>query len=76
MKTFLIYTNHSKIRIKQRNLKIQQIEKTVIKPDKILPSFKGRSLAQKNFSGQILEVVFRKQENNIIIIIAYWLKEA
>lgn len=45
--TFLIYTKHSRKRIKQRNLKIQQIEETVIKPDKILPSFKGRSLAQK-----------------------------
>ncbi len=46
-----IYTKHSKIRIKQRNLKTQQIGKAIIEPDKVTSSFKGRLIAQKNFSG-------------------------
>lgn len=71
-----IYTKHSKVRIKQRNLKSQQIEETIIEPDKVTSSFRGRLIAQKNFSGQTLEVIFKKQGNNVIIITAYWLKEA
>ena len=71
-----IYTKHSKVRIKQRNLKSQQIEETIIEPDKVTSSFKGRLITQKNFSGETLEVIFKKQGNNVIIITAYWLKEA
>lgn len=70
-----IYTEHAKVRIEQRKLSKEQIEKAVSSPDKILPSFKGRILVQKSFNDEILEVVYKKEQNNFIILTAYWLEE-
>lgn len=70
-----IYTKHAKIRIEQRKLSKDEIEKTVALSDKILPSFKGRMLAQKLFNDKVLEVVYKKEQNILIILTAYWLEE-
>jgi len=68
-----IYTRHAQIRIEQRNLIKSQIEQTVLQPDRILHGFKGRQLAQKEFSSYTLEVVYRQEERGIVILTAYWL---
>lgn len=70
-----IYTKHANLRIKQRNLLLKQIEETLISPNKILSAFRGRQIAQKTFGRQVLEVVFKKEKDNIIILTAYWLEE-
>lgn len=70
-----VYTKHANMRIKQRNLSPSQIEQTVLQPDKVIPSFKGRLLAQKEFSGNALEVVYRQQGEATVILTAYWLEE-
>ena len=70
-----VYTKHVSIRIKQRSLMRNQIEQAVLQPDKIMPSFKGRLMVRKDFSGNDLEVVYRQEGENKIIITAYWLKE-
>jgi len=57
--------------VKQRKLSKNKIEKVILQPDKSLPSFKGRFVAQKNFSGNILEVVYKKENNHIVILTAY-----
>ena len=64
-----------KLRILQRDLSKEQIEQTVRHPDERMPSFRGRSLAQKRFGSRILEVVHRRPNGDTIIITAYWLKE-
>jgi len=69
------YTKHCKIRIKQRNLKKSYIEQTVLKPDKTIDSFGKRKLAQKKLFDKTLEVVFIQENNDFIIITAYWLTE-
>ena len=71
-----IYTKHARIRIEQRKLSKKQIENTVINPDKTLPGFKGRTLVQKSFGSNIIEVVYKREQNNFIILTAYWLEEA
>ena len=69
-----IYTKHTKIRIEQRKLLRDEIEETIIGPDKTFASFWGRKIAQKEFQGKILEVVYKEENFNVIIIItAYWL---
>ena len=75
MPVAFIYTKHAKIRIEQRKLLKEKIEETVSSPDKILPSFKGRSLAQKSFGSETLEVVYKKEGSSFIILTAYWLEE-
>ena len=68
-----MYTKHALTRIEQRNLIKSQIEQTVLQPDRIPPSFKGRQLAQREFSGYTLEVVYKQEEEGIVILTAYWL---
>jgi len=70
-----VYTSHAEQRIEQRNLSVAQIEETVLQPDKVFAGFKQRMLARRDFSGNILEVIYRRQEDNIIIITAYWMDE-
>ncbi|MFH1778347.1 MAG: DUF4258 domain-containing protein [Candidatus Omnitrophota bacterium] len=70
-----IYTNHANLRINQRELRKDQVEKAVSRPDKTLSSFKGRMIVQKNFENQTIEVVYKTAAEEIIIITAYWLKE-
>jgi translation initiation factor IF-3 len=71
-----IYTKHAKLRINQRELSKKQIEGTVINSNKILYSFKGRLIAQRNFGTKTLEVIYKKLNGVIVIITAYYLKEA
>ena len=70
-----IYTRHAERRIEQRRLFKAQIEEAVLQPDKVLPGFKKRKLAQRDFSGNILEVVYRREGNTTVILTAYWLEE-
>ena len=72
MAQHFIYTRHAQTRIGQRTLIKSQIEQTVLEPDRILPSFKGRQLAQKEFPGYTLEVVYKQEEKGIVILTAYW----
>ena len=71
----IIYTKHAESRIQQRKLNKSEIEDTILNPAKTILSFRERQLAQKLFAGKILEVVFKKEDNNFIILTAYWLKE-
>lgn len=68
-----IYTKHVKIRINQRKILKEQIEETIDEPNEEQVTYKGRSLAQKNFGGKTLEVVYKRIQEKIVIITAYWL---
>lgn len=70
-----VHTKHANMRIKQRELSPAQIEEAVLQPDKVIPGFAGRLLAQKEFSGKVLEVVYRREKETTVIITAYWLEE-
>jgi hypothetical protein len=59
--------------MKQREFSKKQIEETIIKPDNKFLSFGKREIVQKNFKNKTLEVVFKKENDKIIIITAYWL---
>ena len=66
-----VYTSHAKKRIDERGLTVAQIEETVLQPDSLLSGAKGRIVARRGFSGNILEVIYRRQEELIIVITAY-----
>ena len=70
-----IYSKHIQKRLLQRNLTHEMIAQTVTQPDRTLPAFRGRYLAQKNFHGKILEVVCTEADSQTILITAYWLEE-
>ena len=70
-----IYTRHVRVRIRQRGLSTKQIETVVSSPDRVVPSFRGRVLAQKTFGTSTLEVAYRTLNDHVVIITAYWLEE-
>ena len=45
----------------------------MLQPDRKITSFKGRQLAQKEFPGYTLEVIYKQEEERIVILTAYWL---
>lgn len=68
----IIFSNHSEIKIEQRKLSKELINKTVINPNFIIPSHGNRERAYKKFGKNYLEVVFIKEKELIIIITAHW----
>ena len=67
------FTNHAKIRINERGISILHIEQTLKKPDTNKIGFDRIILAQKEFAGKILEVVYTENKKKIVVITAYYL---
>lgn len=70
----IVYTDHTKIRMKQRGITQEDIKLTLRSPDRIFPSFGGRKCARKIIRGETLEVVFVKENDEIVVITTYWLE--
>lgn len=70
----IIFSNHAEIKIKQRKLSKELINKTIIAPNFIVPSHSNRERAYKKFGKQYLEVVFVKEKGKerVVIITAHW----
>ena len=71
----IIFSDHAEIKIKQRNLSKDLINKTIIVPDFIVPSCANRERAYKKFGKNYLEVVFIKENETVIIITAHWVEK-
>ncbi len=65
------FTNHAKYRITEREISILQIEKTLKAPDSLKRGFENETVARRTFGKRILEFVYTKNKNKIIIITAY-----
>lgn len=69
----VVYTSHAelKFRILEKhrvNITKTQVEDTVLRPDKVIESVEGRSIAQKAISEKhLLRVIYEKRENIKII---------
>lgn len=54
----IIFSNHSLLKLKQRNISKQKIIQAIKKPNAIFPSLSNRKLAYKKFGKLYLKVVF------------------
>lgn len=68
----IIFSEHAEIKIKQRKLSKELINKTILAPDFIIPGNSNRERAYKKFRTQHLEVVFIKDGVVTIVITAHW----
>lgn len=68
------FSSHSKAQRKKRNILLTDILKTINFPDRIVGSFRNRTIMQKKFNDRVLEVV-TVQENDIIIVITQYYLE-
>ena len=70
-----VYTRHVRVRIRQRGLSARQLEAAITSPDRVVPSFRGRIVAQKAVGSKTLEVIYKRVNDRAVIITAYWLEE-
>jgi len=68
----IIFSAHSLLKLKQRNIIKQKIIQTVKNPDVVLLSLLNRKMAYKKFGKLYLKVVFIKESDIIVIITQYW----
>jgi len=69
----IIFTNHAKYRINERKISVILVRQVVKNPDKKKLDEYGMIVVTKQFGKKSLEVVYKIQGNNIIVITAYYL---
>jgi len=72
----IVFTDHAKTRILQRNISEAEIKSVIDDPNTLQETFKQRLAARKKTSGGTLEVIYKESEGRFIIITSYWIKEA
>lgn len=68
----IIFSNHAEIKIEQRKLSKELMNKTIVMPDFIVPSHGNRERAYKKFGKNYLKVVFVREKETIVIVTAHW----
>lgn len=67
----ITYSSHALRRMSERNVSKEEVESTVLKPEKTEKGRKGREVAYKFFDGRLLRVVYEKKDK-IIVVTAHW----
>lgn len=67
-----IYTRHTKSRMGFRSIKEAWVEKAVAKPTRLKDAKAGRKQAILRLNGEVISVIYVKEENNYVIITVYW----
>lgn len=70
----LILTDHARQRMEERDITEEMVANAIQRPEMVLPSFRGRELARKEIGGKTLEVVFKRELGEILVITVYWLE--
>ena len=68
----LVLTKHAVERAKQRRVPISWLRKTIETPTAISKGKEGKEIAFREFGTKVVEVVFVKDKNKIIVISARW----
>lgn len=69
----IIFTDHSKERIRERGILISDVKKAITSPTSHLWSYIPTQKIQKIIKGKTLEIIFEQKGQTIIIITAYYL---
>mgnify|MGYP000017521159 CR=1 FL=1 len=70
MRKKIVYTKHARMRMQQYNISELEIVNTIYNPDKILPGYRNRKIAQKVLNRYLLRVIY--EENDLITIITVY----
>jgi hypothetical protein len=70
----IVYTDHTRARMKQRNIREDDITATLRSPDDTYSSFGGRECARKMIRGRELEVIYVKENDQRVVITTYWVE--
>ena len=68
----IVFSDHAKEQLRDRNVSIKRVRIAVENPDEILSSFRNRKLRRRRFGDNILEVVTITEGSRITVITAYY----
>jgi len=67
----IIYSPHAKKRLRERKISKTAVILAINNPDKELLGDRNRIIARRRFGNRILEVIYVKENNQIVIITLY-----
>ena len=68
----IVFTRHATLKLGQRGIGKNLVVKTLKSPDRIIPTYRDRVAAFKKFRRIYLKVIFKKKNNDIIVITQHW----
>ena len=68
----IVFTRHAILKSGQRRISKSLIAKTLKNPDKVISTYGNRMAAFKKFRKLHLKVIFRKKNNDIVVITQHW----
>ncbi len=68
----IIFTNHAILKLMQREISKTIVIKALNSPDYKFNSYSNRIIIYKKFDRLYLKVVYRIENNNIIVITQHW----
>ena len=68
----IIFTSHAVLKLAQRKIPKTIVIKALNSPDHKFNSYSNRIIIYKRFDRLYLKVVYRIENNNIIVITKYW----
>jgi len=68
----IIFTRHALLKLKQRAISKTAVSETLKSPDYKFPSYSGRIISYKKFDKLYLKVVYKIEDDNIIVITQHW----
>jgi len=71
----IIFTRHALLKLRQRGISKVAVKETLKLPDYKLPSYSGRMIAYKKFDKLYLKVVYKVEDDDIIVITQHWEEE-
>jgi hypothetical protein len=71
----VIFSDHSKLKLEQRNLTKQKVLDTLESPEFVELTHGGRKAAYRKFGKLYLKVIFKQKGRDTIVISQYWNKD-
>lgn len=71
----IIFTQHSLLKLRQREIPQLAVARTLKEPDYTFNSYGDRKIAYKKFNQLYLKVVYKIENQNFVVITQHWVKE-
>jgi len=63
--------HHANQRMQAYNVDEEMVEEAIRHPDREVPGYGGRQIAQKKLDGYVLRVVYEKQNHKTVVVTVY-----
>lgn len=67
------FTNHARQRMAERRIRVSDIRFAVEHPDYKRHTFDGEAVIRKSLGKEILEIIYKIEKGNILIITVYYI---